>query len=261
MLKKATARVKIIHGACFAGAWHTLGLESKPNLELITALSEYGPLPTPSEYKARFLGSSSTECPLDEEEFDYGFFSDESDDELPSTEEEEEVESLDEVELAMLDAYGAIWERRTRPSGDLAHHSHRVTRSAIEQHREGRFNNKKTAALLRLFNARAAADEIAQELADEAGIAHPALPCTEFREVYALELLPCQGVVWDKVYWGTQLEPVDDREIDRLGRRYMKASQWLFWTWSRSKEPVSMLEKMLEQVGGRLHCDSECESE
>ncbi|KAJ7619462.1 hypothetical protein FB45DRAFT_930859, partial [Roridomyces roridus] len=172
-------------------------------------------------------------------------------DELASTEEEEEeqVAALDEAEMAELDAYAALWDQKMRALMEVVTVAYYPMRSCVRAHQTRSLDNKRSAALLRVFRTRGAADDLAQELAEEAGIVHPGVHCRDFPE--GDEPPPCMGLEWEKgVRWGEALLPRDEREVDPFERRYRRAGHWLFYTWSQSGAPVSVLNEMLEQVGG-----------
>ncbi|KAJ7650250.1 hypothetical protein FB45DRAFT_887426 [Roridomyces roridus] len=178
----------------------------------------------------------------DDAEFDGSDIEDE-------VEEHNNTEALESEELVALDQYALHWTEKARPL-ELTTTSHRMVRRVVDAHRAGKLDDRKTAGLYRMFSTRAAADRRAQELADRAGISLPDFPCMEYREVDDLE--PCRGLEWDGVTWGPQLEPKNDRVVDYLERRYLRASQWLFETWSRSAQSVMLLDIILAQAGGNL---------
>ncbi|KAJ7499401.1 hypothetical protein FB451DRAFT_1205319 [Mycena latifolia] len=151
-----------------------------------------------------------------------------------STSEEPDVEELGRL----LDR----WEK-TRPA-NLYIAARSALLASVRRCRAGTASLDERQRLLRQFQRRAGADELAQRLAEDAGIALQ-IRCEDYTEVDGLP--DCHGVKFTLVHWG-KLAPRD--LVDRLRQPYKRAGQWIFNCWTESGKDRSVLETILEKVGG-----------
>ncbi|KAJ7449065.1 hypothetical protein B0H11DRAFT_2079430 [Mycena galericulata] len=148
-----------------------------------------------------------------------------------------------------LDKMVAHWDSTTRPL-ELTTAPRLYLATLIHRFQIGQSPTHESHALYRLFEARLAADQLAEDVAREFGLSET-VACKDYREVDGIP--PCEGgVSLDRVYWGPRIAPADNRVVNRLGHPYRKAGQWLFGLWSVSGESVAVLEGVLNRVGGKI---------
>ncbi|KAF9023177.1 hypothetical protein BDP27DRAFT_1438597 [Rhodocollybia butyracea] len=158
--------------------------------------------------------------------------------------EEENDDPTIAADFAKLDAMIDHWMTSTRPVllGTAARQS--LLRN-VRQYREGRTSSPRNRALFRFFQARAAADYLAQELADAADIALPGTSCANFREKDGMEKQ--RGLHFYSFSWGL-LAPRDDIVIDRLRHPYRRAAQWLLVSWAKSGKDAEVLHRIIRDA-------------
>jgi hypothetical protein len=226
------------------GGWHgILGFESTIDIVLRSndlPRQPANPPVTPEldEKPAWLPTGSRTEQAEDDDEDDSDDDSEDSDD--------GEFEGAEEVDLVELERLLDHWETKTRPFNLYIAARGSLFR-AVRRHRTGTASPDETQRLFRQFKRRAAADALAQRVAEEAGIALQ-LRCENFREVDGLA--DYCGICFMLVSWG-KLSPHDS--VDRMRQPYKKAGQWLFRCWSESGKGKSVLEDLLDKIGGQLY--------
>ncbi|KAJ6588912.1 hypothetical protein B0H19DRAFT_224113 [Mycena capillaripes] len=239
------------------GGWHCiLGFESTVDIILRSNDLPRQPANPPvaleldEEPASLPTGSRTGQAENDDEEDSADDEEDSDDDEEDSDDDEEDSSDGEfegaEVDLAKLERLLDHWETKTRPFNLRIAARHSLF-SAVRRHRTGTASPNESQRLFRQFKRRAAADTLAQKLAEEAGIALQ-LHCEDFRE---LDELPgyCE-IPFMLVKWGA-LSPHD--LVDRMRQPYKKAGQWLFRCWSESGEGKLVLEDVLNKVGGKIY--------
>ncbi|KAF9061079.1 hypothetical protein BDP27DRAFT_1490036 [Rhodocollybia butyracea] len=162
--------------------------------------------------------------------------------------EEENHDPTIAVDFAQLDAMINHWMTSTRLVFLTTSARQSLLRN-IQQYREGRTSSPRNRTLFRFFKARAAADRLAQEFADAAGIALLGTSCTNFKETDVLEEKYGLLVDFYSFSWGL-LAPWDDIIIDKMSHPYRKAAQWLLLSWAQSGKDAEVLHKIIRDANG-----------
>ncbi|KAJ7638820.1 hypothetical protein FB45DRAFT_1133322 [Roridomyces roridus] len=224
------------------GPWSLLGLDSAwPVLEQLDHLPRVAA--NPSEHESDLISQGK---PV------FASLGTDGEEEETETVEEEvaahdmDSQALNPSQMLLLDSLTDLWVQRVRPT-ELITASQICLGAFVDEFRMGNLNDREKVGLFRSLQARTVADQLAQDLADGAGIAGPGLPCREVREGCS-EPPACQGVKWGSFDWGVELMPDNDVVINHMRRPYKKASQWLFSRWSDSGAPVSVLEQILQRA-------------
>jgi hypothetical protein len=153
-----------------------------------------------------------------------------------------------EVDFVQLDAMIDHWMTCTRPVF-LTGSKQSLLRN-IEEYRKGRTSSARNRTLFRFFKARAAVDQLAQELADAAGIALPRTSCTNFRDTSDGTVSgDLHGLYFHSFRWGL-LAPRDDVIIDRRRHVYHKPALWLLVSWAESGKDEEVLHKIIKDANG-----------